>query len=150
MKKKEYEFADFGRILKETRKMKYDDIKSFSRALDISETAIYDYEMGRVFPPINKFIKICNVLKKSPVYFLSPYLKLSKSEQEILHIFEGINIKEILNDEQIANILKFTLLGFEILYQSKKHMNYEGDVIDFLNNVKGKLFADGQLKKFHV
>ena len=150
MEKKGYKYAEFGKILRETRKMNYDDIKSFSRALDIQVSLIYDYEMGRVFPPIDKFIKICNVLNKSPVYLLSPYLKLSESEKEILHIFERIDIKEILNDDQIANILKFALLGFEIVYQLKKQMNYEGDVVDFLNNVKGRLFADGQLKKLQI
>ena len=44
---------------------------------------------------------------------LSPLLELSHSEQEIMHMFEDIEIKEILKDKEIANILKFTLLGFQ-------------------------------------
>ena len=75
---------------------------------------------------------------------------MNKHEKEVLHIFEGVNIKEILNDDQIANVLKFTLVGFEILYQSKKQMNYEGNTIDFLDMIKSKLFVDGQLKKIKI
>ena len=115
MGSEEHKYSEFVKILRKTRKIKYSEIKVFSKAVKIPKSLLYQYEIGRTFPPIENFIKICNCLNKSLTYLLSPNLKLSKSEQEILHIFEGIEIKEILNDKQISDILKFSLLGFEIL-----------------------------------
>ena len=77
---------------------------------------------------------------------LSPYLKMNEGEKEILHIFEGIEVKEILKDKEIAKILKFTLLGFEILYESKKHLDNRADIIGYLEEVKGMLFEKGKIK----
>ena len=78
---------------------------------------------------------------------LSPYLKMNEGEKEILHIFEGIEVKEILKDKEIAKILKFTLLGFEILYESKKHLDNGADIIGYLEEVKGMLFEKGKIKR---
>ncbi len=116
-------------------------------AADIPKKQLYEYESGRIFPLIEKFIKICKCLNKSATYILSPLLELSHSEQEILYIFEDIEIKEILKDKEIANTLKFTLLGFQILYKTKEHFKDNGDVINYLNIINTKLFEEGQLNK---
>ena len=104
-------------------------------------------EIGRTFPPIDNFIAICKALNKSPTYFLAPYLELSKDENEILFLFEGLNIKEIFKDPEVSRIMKFTLLGFSIMYEIKKHFGYEGDIIEFLYHLREKLFDGGQIKK---
>ena len=147
MENKRYKYADFGIFLKRTRKIKYDDIQSFSRAADIPKKQLYEYESGRIFPPIEKFIKICKCLDKTATYMLSPLLEISQPEKEIMHMYSDFNIKELLQDAEIANIMKFILLGFQLLYKTRQHFNDEGDVITYLKNLNDKLFEEGQLKK---
>jgi hypothetical protein len=39
--------------------------------------------------------------------------------QEIMYLCEDVDVKEILEDKELANMLKVTLLGYQILYQTK-------------------------------
>ena len=142
-----YKYAAFGKLVRKWRKLKYGDMKSFSKVTGIPEPLLYQYEIGRTFPPIENFITICNCLHKLPTYMLSPFLELHQSEQKLIKLYEETEFKELLQDEEIANILKFTLLGFQILYQTKKHFNDKNDVITYLNKLKEKLFEEGQVKK---
>jgi transcriptional regulator with XRE-family HTH domain len=144
---KKYKYADFGKLLRKWRKIKYGDIKSFSKVTGISEPLLYQYEIGRNFPPIENFITICKYLEKSPSYMLSPFIELNHQEQELLTIYEETGLREMLQDEEVAKRLKFTLLGFQLLFQTKKHFNHSGDVMSYLNDLKEKLFVEGQLKK---
>jgi transcriptional regulator with XRE-family HTH domain len=88
MVKSTYEYSEFGKHLRSQRKLKFDDMKAFSSANDIPSKDLYEYESGRTFPPIEKFVKICSCLDKSPTYLLSPILKLEHSEQEFLHLLK--------------------------------------------------------------
>jgi len=142
-----YKYAAFGKLVRKWRKLKYGDMKAFSKASGIPEPLLYQYEIGRTFPPIENFITICNCLKKLPTYMLSPFLELRQSEQKLIKLYEETEFKELLQDEEIANILKFTLLGFQILYHTKKNFNDKNDVITYLNKLKEKLFEEGQVKK---
>jgi hypothetical protein len=106
MEKKKYKYSDFGRLLRRQRKMKFGDIKSFFNATGIPLKDLYEYESGRVFPPIEKFVTICKRLDKSATYMLSPILELTHIEHEIMNTFEDADVKEILEDEELANMLK--------------------------------------------
>jgi transcriptional regulator with XRE-family HTH domain len=145
----ENKYAEFGRHLRNTRKMKYDDIKDFCNKTGIPPKIMYNYESGRTFPPIEKFIKICQCLDRSATYMLSPVLKLSDVGQEILILFEDTDLKDMLQDKEVSDLLKFTLLGFQILFHTKKHFNYDGDMVAYLNEIKEKLFTEGQLKRLN-
>jgi len=144
---KKYKYAEFGKLARKWRKTKYGDIKTFSKVTGIPEPLLYQYEIGRSFPSIENFITICQHLDKSPSYMLSPFIELNHQEQEILTIYEETGLREMLQDEEVASRLKFTLMGFQLLYQTKKHFNHSGDVMSYLNVLKEKLFEEGQLKK---
>ncbi len=144
---KKYKYADFGKLLRKWRKIRYGDIKAFSKITGIPESLLYQYEIGRNFPPIENFITICQHLDKSPTYMLSPFFELNHQEIKLVTLYEEADLREILKDEEVANFLKFTLLGFQLLFQTKKHFNHNGDVMDYLNKLKEKLFEEGQIKK---
>ncbi len=147
MGRKKYKYSDFGIHLKRSRKLKYNDLKEFSRATGISLKLLYEYESGRTFPPIERFITICKELDKSPTYMLTPLLDMNRYERELLFLYQDTDIREMLKDPEVSGILNFTLIGFQILYQTRKHFNAKGDVVDYLNFVKNKLFNEGQLKR---
>ena len=141
------EYSEFGKHLRNQRKLKYGDMKAFSQATGISSKDLYGYESGRTFPPIEKFVKICQCLDKSATYMLSPILKLDDTEHEIMLLIEDTDIKDMIRDKELSSLIKFTFLGFQILYQTKRHFNHEGDIVDYLNVLKNKLFFEGQLRK---
>ena len=145
--KKHYEYSEFGTLLRKQRKLMFGDIKSFSSATNISPKDLYGYESGRTFPPIEKFVKICICLDKSATYMLSPILKLDHTEQQIVHLIEDKDFKDMLRDEKLSAILISTLIGFQILCQSKKHLGHEGSAIDYLNIIKKKLFYEDQRRE---
>jgi len=147
MEKKVYKYKDFGDHLKRARKMKYGDVKSFSKASGITLKLLYEYESGRVFPPIEKFIIICKTLDKSPTYMLSPLLDMNDQEKELIYLYQDTDVRGMLQDEDLKDILKFTLLGFQIFYLTKNHFKHKGDIINYLDELKSKLFEGGQLKK---
>ena len=147
MEKTINKYADFGQHLKATRKLKYDDIKEFCEETGIPLKMMYDYESGRTFPPIERFVKICQCLDRSATYMLSPILKLSSIEQDIMVLFEDAGLKEIMRDQEVANMLRFTLFGFQLIHLTKKHFDYNGDMVEYLKVVKDKLFTEGQMKK---
>ena len=142
-----HKYVDFGNLLRKVRKIKYGDIKSFSRATKIPEHLLYQYEIGRSFPPIENFITICKYLDKTPTYMLSPYLELSEDEKEIIYIFQDFDLKGMMKDKEIAGFLKFNMLCYELLYQTKKYMNSDKDVMSYLLELRDKLFVEGQMKK---
>lgn len=144
---KTYKYSAFGKHLRSVRKIKYPELRAFSKITGIPEKQLYDYETGRIFPPIEKFITICKYLDKSAAYMLSPFIDYTQNEKDIMNFFEEADVKQILKDEEIAKILKFTLLGFQLLYLTKSHFNHKGDVITYLNELKSKLFEEGQLKR---
>jgi transcriptional regulator with XRE-family HTH domain len=147
MEKKQYKYSGFGKHLKKVRKLNYSDIKEFSKITGIPLKLMYEYERGRTFPPIEKFITICKVLDKSPTYMLTPLLDMNQYERDLLLLYQDTDVREMLQDPELSNILKFTLIGYQILYQTRKHFNTKGDVVDYLNFVKEKLFSEGQLKR---
>jgi hypothetical protein len=147
MAKKSYKYSNFGKHLKKVRKLKFSDIKDLSKTSDIPLKLLYEYESGRIFPPIERFITICKVLDKSPTYMLTPLLDMNHYERELVLLYQDTDVREMLQDPELANILRFTLLGFQILHQTRKHFNTKGDVVDYLNFVRDKLFNEGQLKR---
>ena len=96
---------------------------------------------------IEKFIKICKCLDKSATYMLSPLMEITPSEKEIMNIYEDFNIKELLQDVEISNIVKFTLFGLQLYYKAKQHLIDEEDVLPYIKNIHSKLFDGGQLDK---
>jgi len=91
--KKERKYKDFGDLLRRLRRENFGDIDSFAKTLTgISKYDLYEYEGGRVFPPIDKFINICKKLNKSPEYMLSPLLDIKIKDKDILELTERLKI----------------------------------------------------------
>jgi hypothetical protein len=49
----------------------------------------------------------------------------------------------MIHDKSLSTILMSTLIGFQILYQFKKHFGHEGSAIDYLYTIKNNLFDEG-------
>jgi transcriptional regulator with XRE-family HTH domain len=147
MEKKAYKYSDFGQHLRKIRKLKYSDIKEFSKTTNIPLKHLYEYESGRIFPPIEKFLEICKALDRTPTYMMTPLLDMQKDEQELMRFYYDNNVREILQDPEIRNILKTALSCFQLLYYTRKHLNIDGDIIDHLTFLKDKLFNEGNFKK---
>jgi transcriptional regulator with XRE-family HTH domain len=147
MEKKAYKYYDFGQHLRKIRKLKYDNIKEFSKTTNIPSMHLYEYESGRIFPPIEKFIAICKALERQPTYMLSPLLDMKQDEQEIVRFYYDNGVREILQDPEMTNILKLALSCLQLLYHTRRHLNMDGDIIDHLNVLKDKLFTEGNFKK---
>lgn len=88
--KKPYKYSAFGERLRNIREKKYPDINTFAKVINIKKENIYNYELGRIFPPINNFIKICKALDKSPDYFLLTMINLKKEDEELMEIINRI------------------------------------------------------------
>ena len=147
MEKKAYKYSDFGQHLRKIRKLKYDNIKEFSKTTNIPLKHLYEYESGRTFPPIEKFIEICKALDRTPTYMMTPLLDMQKDEQELMRFYYDNDVREILNEPEITKMLKFALSVVQLLYHTRKHFNMEGDIFDHLTFLKDKLFNEGNLKK---
>jgi transcriptional regulator with XRE-family HTH domain len=147
MEKKVYKYSDFGQHLRKMRKLKYDNIKEFSITTNIPLKHLYEYERGRTFPPIEKFIEICKALDRTPTYMMTPLLDMQKDEQELMRFYYDNGVREILQDPEIRNILLFALSCLQLMYHTRKHSNFEGSIIDHLQFLKEKLFSEGNFKK---
>jgi len=147
MAKKEYKYSDFGQRLRKLRKLKYGDLKEFSKTTNIPLKHLYEYESGRIFPPIEKFIAICKALERTPTYMITPLLDMQKEEQELMRFFYDNNVREILQDPEIKKILKFALGIMQLMYYTRKNMNLEGSVIENIDFLKNKLYSEGNYKK---
>ena len=142
MEKKVYKYSDFGQHLRQIRKLKYDNIKEFSKTTNIPLKHLYEYESGRIFPPIEKFIEICKALNRTPTYMMTPLLDMQKDEHELMRFYYDNDVREILQDPEITNILKFALSCLQLLHHTRKHSNMEGNIIDHLTFLKDKLFKE--------
>jgi transcriptional regulator with XRE-family HTH domain len=147
MGNKEYEYADFGKHIRNQRKLKYSDMKAFSQATSISIKDLYGYECGRTFPPIEKFISICQALDRTPTYMMIPLYDMQKEEQDLIQFFYENDLREILKDPEVRTILTFALSCLQLLYHTRKHSNTKSNIIDDLHSLKDKLFREGNFKK---
>ena len=147
MVKKEYKNSDFGQHLRKLRKLKYGNLKEFSQITNIPLKHLYEYESGRIFPPIEKFIAICKALDRTPTYMMLPLIDMQKDELELMRFYYDNGVREMLQEPEIRNMLKFALSVVHLLYHTRKHFNMEGDIFDNLNFLKDKLFSEGKLKK---
>jgi transcriptional regulator with XRE-family HTH domain len=141
---KPYTYADFGSHLKQNIRERYDTLKSFSAASGIPLKQLYDYESGRVFPPIEKFITICRHLDKTATYMLSPLLEIHPHEKELIAVYE--EIREILDDEKVAPILQTIILGVVILFKTRRYLEDDNDVVVSLRNIRRILFEEQRVK----
>ena len=111
MTKKKYKYVDFGNHLRKINREKFKDINVFSKSVDIPSSTLYDYEIGRIFPPIEKFIRICKTLNKSPEYMLSTLLDMGVKDKKILEIIE--RVKNVCQIEGHVNKLDGYLSALE-------------------------------------
>ncbi len=119
---KKPKYTQFGDWLRKIRKEneKYNDIDVLSEVTGIETKMLYMYEQGRHLPPLNKFIKICNALGKTPSFMLQPLLDIPKPEDKDLidffDVFQSTYHKTPFKD--IAKILVLSLnciqLGHEM------------------------------------
>jgi transcriptional regulator with XRE-family HTH domain len=142
---KKYKYSAFGEHLRRLVRSKYGSIKTFSKLTGIKISDLYEYEIGRIFPPIEKFLIICKILEKTPSFMLLPLCNLSAEEKELVNM--TMLIKDILKEEKIAPVLRIIIMAFEILYETRRHFKDDSDVISSLVHIKNKLFEEGQLKK---
>ena len=118
--KRERKYKDFGQLLRKLRKKHFNNIEDFSKAAKIiSKSEQYEYESGRVFPPINKFIRICEILNKSPGDLLSPLLKWKKQDNKIIEeLIE--RVKYVCKDGRNIDRLDGFLASLEQEIKKKK------------------------------
>lgn len=137
-KKENQYYKKFGKKLRETRENNpyFKDMKNLSIATGIKDHALYKYEEGINFPTLEKFIKICKTLDKSPSYMLSPYLDLKPEGEEFLNIFA--KMKELYHDSDAWKIIQSVILGLDI-YSIEKSRNIEKDIVTILKGVKNRL-----------
>lgn len=143
--KNKYKYTAFGEHLRKLVRSKYGSIKTFSKLTGINVSDLYEYEIGRIFPPIEKFLIICRTLEKTPSFMLLPLCELSTEDKELVRL--TMLIKEILKDENIAPVLRIIIMAFEILYETRKHLKDHSDVMSSLIHIKDKLLEEGQLRK---
>ena len=117
-KKKVYPHTAFGKRLKEIReKSQHSNMKDFSKATNIKENTLYNYEQGRVFPPIDKFVRICKALDVTPSYLLLHLLELDPTDRDLIMLWK--KIKELRKNKEGWNLVKSMILVIE-LYLSEK------------------------------
>ena len=115
--RKVYPHASFGKRLKEAReKTVYKDMKKYSKITHIKEQTLYNYEQGRVFPPIDKFIRICKALDVTPSYLLLPLLKLDPLDEDLINLWK--KIKEWRESKEAWEIVKHMIMSMDIYLQT--------------------------------
>ena len=133
---KDYKYVSLGKRLKDEIVKKYRDIKTFSSICGIPAQTLSTYVVGRSFPPVDNFIKICKALDKTPSYILAPLLDLSLKDKEFLEIFA--KMKEFYNDPDAWRLIRTVFLGLDI-YGFEKKRNTEKDIINILEGIKLRL-----------
>ena len=96
--------------------------------------------MGRVFPPIDKFVRICKALDVTPSYLLLPMLELEPKDRHklsllyqkpskafcdnALHKIKGSQvhtpIKELRKNQEGWDLVKSMMLGIELYLREKE------------------------------
>ena len=73
--------------------------------------------MGRVFPPIDRFVKICKALGVTPSYLLLPLLELEPMDQDLVILWK--KIKELRKNQEGWDLVKSMMLGIELYIREK-------------------------------
>ena len=83
--RKKHPYVKLGERIKRVRESneQYKNIDNFSKATDIKKGNLYNYEQGKTLPPIDKLLRICESLDKTPSYLLLPLLKLKTPDKEL-------------------------------------------------------------------
>ena len=74
--------------------------------------------MGRVFPPIDKFVRICKALDVTPSYLLLPMLELEPKDRDLVMMWK--RIKELRKNQEGWDLVKSMMLGIELYLREKE------------------------------
>jgi transcriptional regulator with XRE-family HTH domain len=110
--KKEYPYSDFGKRIKKCREEKNMDMKTYAEITKIKESSLYKYEQGKIFPPIENFMRICKALDVTPSYLLLPLLKLDPPDEDLINIWK--KIKEWRENKDTWEIVKHMIMSMDI------------------------------------
>jgi hypothetical protein len=128
---KKYKYKDFGFHLEKEIKNQYSDIKNFCKSAHIPYQTLNTYLIGRSFPPIKTFIKICKTLEKTPSYMLKPFLEIQKPEERDLLDFFDI-FQTTYRSKTYKELAKVMILGLNILQLGKEIHGSEDPVENLL------------------
>jgi len=124
---KKHPYIKLGERIKEVRESieQYKNINNFSKATDIKKGNLYNYEQGKTLPPIDKFLRICKSLNKTPSFLLLPLLKLKTPDKELVEIWDML--KNARNHSYEWSVVKNAMVGLNIVLdgikEDKKKIN---------------------------
>jgi transcriptional regulator with XRE-family HTH domain len=111
-------YALFGNRLKEIVKEKYGSVSKFSEIVKLPTSVLYSYFSGENFPKLDRFIKICEVLDKTPSYLLMPLLELKEVDKKFLEIFN--RLRNLYEDKELRYFVDTMVSGLEIVKMQKE------------------------------
>jgi transcriptional regulator with XRE-family HTH domain len=111
-------YALFGNHLKKIVKEKYGSVSKFSEIVKLPTSVLYSYFSGENFPKLDRFIKICEVLDKTPSYMLMPLLELKEVDKKFLEIFN--RLRNIYEDKELRYFVETMVNGLEIVKIQKE------------------------------
>lgn len=87
---------EFGSRIKQARQELGITIERAAEYCDVSESVWRQYEGGRRFPTLNRFVEVCLSMEQRPEYFLADELEnLYDNINELISIVHGLKEKDI-------------------------------------------------------
>lgn len=99
----------FGKALRHLRytKFRWRSMEEFEKATGINRALMYKYEKGTAFPPIDTFIKLCEIFGKSPDYFLTRFFQRPPVNPRYLELVD--EFEELFNNPDQEWVLETIL-----------------------------------------
>jgi transcriptional regulator with XRE-family HTH domain len=116
--KKGYPYSEFGKRIKKCREEINMDMETYSTITKINKASLYKYEQGKIFPPIDNFLKICKALDVTPSYLLLPLLELEPTDQDLVILWK--RIKELRKNQEGWNLVKSMIMCIEIYLREQE------------------------------
>lgn len=125
---REKKHEDFGKKLKEARKLKYKYQQEFADAIGAKVETVRNWEQGWILPEMGTLFKICDILdcdldyligrleyKKHDTKMISDYTGLSEDAVTALHLYKNADDRRSLWPSYLSDIINnkdfFTLMG---------------------------------------
>lgn len=122
----------FGERLKELREQKGFSQKEFAQKVNVSPSAISQFESGRNFPKSTVLVNILNILECDANYLFQDYFTLKKNIECTKEEYEIIEHYRRLNDSEKSIVLAVINLAYEARGRRDNSAN--------INGVKKKLY----------
>lgn len=125
---REKKHEDFGKKLKEARKLKYKYQQEFADAIGAKVETVRNWEQGWILPEMGTLFKICDILdcdldyligrleyKKHDTKMISDYTGLSEDAVTALHLYKNADDRRSLWPSYLSDIINnkdfFALMG---------------------------------------